>query len=109
MRRLTHAPNLALASLWRDMLAQAGFAVSVQRAYASSIAGEIPPDQALPEIWIDDDSQFDAARALLDAVAAPGVAALGLPPVPRAQRRPVRSMLAMRRTRCRHEEPAPRC
>jgi hypothetical protein len=65
MLRLAQAPNLALASLWRDMLAQAGFAVSVQRAYASSIAGEIPPDQALPEIWIDDDSQLDAARLLL--------------------------------------------
>ena len=71
MRRLTHAPNLALASLWRDMLDQAGFAVSVQRAYASSIAGEIPPDQALPEIWIDDDSQFDAARALLEQLQHP--------------------------------------
>ena len=65
MKRLTQAPNLALASLWCDMLAQAGFAVSVQRAFASSIAGQIPPDQALPEIWVTDDAQLDAARALL--------------------------------------------
>jgi Putative prokaryotic signal transducing protein len=65
MRRLVQASNLALASLWCDMLKQAGFAVSVQRAFAGSIAGEIPPDQALPEVWIDDDTQFDAARALL--------------------------------------------
>lgn len=65
MKRLTQAPNLALASLWRDMLAQAGFAVSVQRAFASSIAGQIPPDQALPEIWVEDDDQLEAARALL--------------------------------------------
>lgn len=65
MRRLAQAPNLALARLWCDMLAQAGFAVSVQRAYASSIAGEIPPDQALPEIWVHDDAELDAARALL--------------------------------------------
>jgi hypothetical protein len=65
MKRLTQAPNLALASLWCDMLAQAGFSVSVQRAYASSIAGEIPPDQALPEIWVDDDAELETARALL--------------------------------------------
>ena len=65
MKRLTQAPNLALASLWCDMLAQAGFEVSVQRAFASSIAGEIPPDQALPEIWVNDDAQLDAARVLL--------------------------------------------
>ena len=65
MKRLAQAPNLALASLWCDMLAQAGFDVSVQRAFAGSIAGEIPPDQALPEIWVHDDSQLEAARLLL--------------------------------------------
>lgn len=66
MRRLTSAPNLALATLWADMLGQAGFEASVQRAWGSSIAGEIPPDQALPEIWIEDDAQLDAARRFLD-------------------------------------------
>ena len=66
MRRLTIAPNLAIATLWADMLTQGGFDATVQRAYASSIAGEIPPDQALPEVWVSDDAQLDAARTLLD-------------------------------------------
>jgi hypothetical protein len=65
MKRITQAPNLVLATLWADLLRQGGFDVSVQRAYASSIAGEIPPDQALPEVWIADASQFDAAQRLL--------------------------------------------
>ena len=65
MRRLTQAPNLVMATLWADMLRGAGFEVSVQRCYTSSIAGEIPPDQALPEVWLADESQFDAARTLL--------------------------------------------
>jgi len=65
MRRLVIAPNLALATLWADMLSQGGIAASVQRAYASSIAGELPPDQALPEVWVQDDDQLDAARVLL--------------------------------------------
>jgi Putative prokaryotic signal transducing protein len=65
MRRLVTAPNLALATLWADMLTQAGHAASVQRAYASSIAGEVPPDQSLPEVWVMDDSRLDAARTLL--------------------------------------------
>jgi hypothetical protein len=65
VKRLTQAPNLALATLWADMLRQGGFDVSVQRAYASSIAGEIPPDQALPELWIADDAQHDEALAVL--------------------------------------------
>ena len=66
MRRLTTAPNLAIATLWADMLTQGGFDATVQRAYASSIAGEIPPDQSLPEVWVSDDTQLDAARVLLD-------------------------------------------
>ena len=65
MRRLTTAPNLAIATLWADMLTQSGFDATVQRAFASSIAGEIPPDQSQPEVWVMDDAQFDAARAEL--------------------------------------------
>jgi hypothetical protein len=65
MRRLTTAPNLAIATLWADMLAQAGFDASVQRAYASSIAGQVPPDQCLPEVWVMDDAQHAAAAELL--------------------------------------------
>jgi hypothetical protein len=71
MKRLLQAPNLALATLWADMLGSAGIAASVQRAYASSIAGEIPPDQALPEVWVLDDAQLDAARALMPALRHP--------------------------------------
>ncbi len=66
MKRLMQAPNLALATLWADQLVAVGIDTTVQRAYASSIAGEIPPDQSLPEIWVQDDDQLDAARRLLD-------------------------------------------
>jgi hypothetical protein len=65
MRRLTHAPNIALASLWVDLLRQAGIEASVQRYFASSIAGDIPPDQAQPEIWVADEDQLERARGLL--------------------------------------------
>jgi hypothetical protein len=67
MRRLTQAPNVALATLWADLLQQqGGIHTSVQRAYHSAIAGEIPPDQALPEVWVLDDAMLEPARALLD-------------------------------------------
>jgi hypothetical protein len=65
VKRLTSAPNLAIATLWADLLAGAGIATTVQRAYASSIAGELPPDQALPELWVADAAQADCARRLL--------------------------------------------
>lgn len=65
MKRLIQAPNIALATLWADLLTQAGVQASVQRYYASGIAGEIPPDQALPEVWVLDDAQHERATALL--------------------------------------------
>ena len=65
MRRLVQAPNIALAALWTDLLVQAGIDASVQRYYAGGIAGEIPPDQALPEVWVHDDSEHERALALL--------------------------------------------
>ena len=66
MKRVQQAPNLALATLWADMLTGAGIQAHVQRAYAGGIAGEIPPDQALPEVWVQDDHQLSNATTLLD-------------------------------------------
>lgn len=65
MRRLVTAPNLAIATLWADMLTHSGIEANVQRPYASSIAGEVPPDQCLPEVWVLDDEQLEAGRTLL--------------------------------------------
>lgn len=65
MKRLLQAPNLILATLWADQLVGAGIVARVQRAFASGIAGGIPTDQSLPEVWVDDDAQADRATALL--------------------------------------------
>ena len=71
MKRLISAPNLALATLWADLLTGAGVATTVQRQYASSIAGEVPPDQTLPELWVQDDHQLEHARTLLHVLRNP--------------------------------------
>lgn len=65
MLRLTQAPNIAIATLWADLLCEAGMTASVQRQYLGAAAGHLPPDQCLPEIWVTDDRQESAARALL--------------------------------------------
>jgi len=65
MPRLVQAPNLALATLWADALASDGIATSVQRQYLSGVAGELPPDQCLPEVWVTHPEQETRARTLL--------------------------------------------
>ncbi|MGE0496323.1 MAG: DUF2007 domain-containing protein [Ramlibacter sp.] len=68
MLRLTQAPNIAIATLWVDTLREAGIAASLQRYFLSSAAGDLPPDQCLPEIWLNHEEQEEAARALLHAL-----------------------------------------
>jgi len=66
MKRIAQAPNLAIAALWADTLNEAGLSASVQRQFLSGIAGHLPPDQCLPEIWLRHDEQEAAARTLLE-------------------------------------------
>jgi hypothetical protein len=68
MRRLAQAPNLAIATLWADALREEGVAISVQREYLGAAAGQLPPDQCLPEIWVEDEAQFERAEQLLHAL-----------------------------------------
>ena len=68
MLRLTRAPNIAIATLWADALRQAGFSASVQRYFLGGIAGELPPDQCLPEVWLTHDQEKPGAQALLHAL-----------------------------------------
>ncbi len=65
MRRLTRAPNIAIATLWCDLLCEAGIPATVQRQYLSSAAGQLPPSECLPEIWLDYDEHLERGRALL--------------------------------------------
>ena len=69
MVRITKAPNIAIAALWVDALRHAGIDASMQRYYLSSVAGELPPDQCLPEIWVTHGEQEQQARALLHDLA----------------------------------------
>jgi hypothetical protein len=57
--------------LLRDILAMHGIASHVFNEHMSSIVGDVPPDVALPQLWLDDDADHVRARAVLrDHVAA---------------------------------------
>lgn len=68
MLRLTQAPDIALATLWADLLCEAGYPASVQRQHLVAAAGQLPPDQCLPEVWLRFEEHAGPARALLDAL-----------------------------------------
>ena len=77
MRRLAQAPNLAIATLWVHALREDGVAASVQREYLGAAAGQLPPDQCLPEIWIEDEAQFELRRAVCSTPCSTGRSGAG--------------------------------
>jgi hypothetical protein len=71
MRRVESAPNLVIATLWADALSAAGIEARVFSRYLSSIAGEIPPSEAEPTVWVLDDRDLERARQLLGELQRP--------------------------------------
>ena len=67
MRRVFTAANLPEAQLLVDHLRGHGIVARVFNANASSLAGELPIDASLPQLWIEDDSRHQLARTLVDA------------------------------------------
>ena len=66
MRKVHTALNLPEAHLLVDLLAQHGIRARIFNANASSLAGEIPVDQARPQLWVDDPSRLETARKVID-------------------------------------------
>ncbi len=66
MPRIAQAPNVFIATLWVDALKAQGIAASVQRQYLGSVAGELPPDQCLPEVWIENSMHETRATETLE-------------------------------------------
>ena len=56
------------AFLIADRLNQIGIRAHVFNQYAQSIVGDVPPEVAQPQVWLDRDEDRDRAQALLDRI-----------------------------------------
>ena len=52
-----------------DLLADRGIRARIFNANASSLAGELPIDAALPQVWVDDPDDAPRARAVIEEFA----------------------------------------
>jgi hypothetical protein len=78
MKRVYAAANLPEAHLLVDLLADRGIRTRIFNANASSLAGELPIEASLPQIWVEDDDDALRAREVIEAFirtppAGPGV------------------------------------
>lgn len=66
MKKVHAAATLAEAHLLVDLLADRGIRARIFNANAASLAGELPIDAALPQVWVDDPAHAERARAVID-------------------------------------------
>ena len=66
MQRIYTAANLPEAQLLLDRLAEHGIRARIFNANASSLAGELPIDASLPQIWVEDREQAVRGRAVIE-------------------------------------------
>jgi hypothetical protein len=67
LKKVFTAANLPEAHLLADWLADRGVRARLFNTNASSLAGEIPIDATLPQIWVERAEDAERARELIDA------------------------------------------
>ena len=67
MKKLCSALSLPDAHLLRNLLEQAGIDARVFNENALGGAGELPIQDAYPQIWVIDERKLERARELVDA------------------------------------------
>src|SRR5450755_3020915 len=70
MERFYTALNRIDAYLLLHRLQQAGIVAHIFNEHMSSIVGDVPPDVAQPQIWLERDSDRVRAEAVVTALAA---------------------------------------
>lgn len=68
MKRVHIAPTLIDAQLASDMLSSLDIPNHIFNRNAAGALGEVPFINAQPEVWVEDDSLVDRARAILASV-----------------------------------------
>lgn len=66
MKRVYTASNLPEAHILADLLADRGIRTCIFNANASSLAGELPIDAALPQVWVEDPGDASRAREVIE-------------------------------------------
>ena len=71
MKLLARVDNLMIATLWQQILQDAGIRCEVRNRYIGAAAGELPADQISPQVWVIEDDDAPRAQALLDELRRP--------------------------------------
>lgn len=68
MKKVYSAQNITMVGLVRDLLESSGIDTVIRNQFLAGAAGELPPIECWPELWIRHDRDYDRARTLVDEI-----------------------------------------
>ena len=72
MKRLLVLQDPILAGHFHALLEEAGISCLLRNHFLGGAAGELPPNECWPEIWVVHDGDAERARSILDSDTSPG-------------------------------------
>lgn len=67
MKKVTSSDSLVTISHYRNLLISEGIPAFIRNEYLGGIVGEMPFQEVWPELWVENDLDYDRARQLIDS------------------------------------------
>ncbi len=67
MKKVTSADSLVTINHYKNLLISEGIPAFVRNEYLGGIVGEMPFQEVWPELWVENDLDFDRALQLINA------------------------------------------
>ena len=69
MKKLTTADSIITISHYRNILTSEGIPSFIRNEYLGAIVGEIPFQEVWPQLWVNNDLDYDRALQLINGAA----------------------------------------
>jgi len=66
MKKVTSADSLITINHYKNLLTSEGIPAFIRNEYLGSIVGEMPFQEAWPQLWVKNDLDYDRALQLID-------------------------------------------
>ena len=66
MKKVTSADSLITINHYKNLLTSEGIPAFIRNEYLGSIVGEMPFQEAWPQLWVKNDLDYDRSLQLLD-------------------------------------------
>ena len=67
MKKVTSADSLITINHYKNILISEGIPAFLRNEHLGSIIGEMPFQEVWPELWVENDLDYDRAKQLIDA------------------------------------------